>query len=182
MRTLLATLLFCSSAFANSSLTLEHPKSISLTTEPVAILFGDFHVQTEFALSDWASVVVPVMLLNPNWSPFRALTSLDPASFNGFTVPGWILGTGAGLRLYPIGKALGSGLYAEFTLFGGAGQTYALNQTIALIQQRYQIGYAWVMECGFVLDLYGGMRQSNFSTNEGQGFLLVAGLALGYAI
>jgi hypothetical protein len=180
---LFVALFCCQNALSTAMMPpLAEPKFVSLTTEPIGIFFGDFHIHGEFRISDALSIVVPVTLYNANWSPFRALTSLDPSSFNGITFPGWIAGTGCGINLYPFGKALGGGLYVHFLLFGGVGQTFATNAHLGLIQQRYHLGYTIITEFGFVLDLYAGFQQSNFSMVASQGFVNVAGLSLGYAI
>lgn len=155
---------------------------VSLTTEPIATIFGDYHVQAEFRISDVLSVVVPAGLYAPNWSPFQSWTGLDPAGFNGIAFPAWIAGGGLGPRLYPLAKAHESGLYFQFLFFAGAGQTFGLSQSVSLIQQRYSVGYAWLTDIGIVVEVFGGFTQNNFSHMEGQGFLPNAGVNVGYTL
>lgn len=174
--------LLSQNAFCEMPMVLEKPKFISLTTEPIAAFMGDFHIQSEFRIADGISIVMPIGVYNANWAPFKLLTGLDPSQLNGMTFPGWIAGAGIGLKLFPFGKALASGLYAHFLLFMGGGQSFGLNSTIALAQQRFHIGYTWIMESGFVMDIYGGFQNSNFSNIGGQGFIPVAGFKFGYAV
>jgi hypothetical protein len=179
--------LLCHTAMANETTpveTFESGKSrlFAFTTQPSAILFGDYHIQTEIRVFDSLSLVFPVGVFAPNWSPFYLTTGLDPSSYNGVAFPGWIVGGGLGPRLYPFGKALTSGLFLEFVFFAGVGRTFGLNNTVALIQQRYHFGYSLVTNFGLVVDVFGGFQQSNFSNIEGQGFVPTAGLGLGWAL
>jgi|GEM_PF-6861536 len=173
----------CQTVFAQASMiTLSEPKAVGFTVQPLAILFGDYQLQTEFRVSDLFSIVVPAGLLAPNWSPFYLWTGIDPSNINGIAFPGWIAGAGIGPRVYPFGKALASGPYFQFLFFVGAGQTFGLQNFLALVQQRFHVGYAWVTELGFTAEVFGGFQQSNFSNIEGQGFVSTAGIGIGWAL
>jgi len=190
MRTLVLTatiLLFSQMASASEmtpAATVESSKSrlFAFTTQPTAILFGDYRAQAEIRLFDSLSLVFPAGLIAPNWSTFYLTTGLDPSNYNGIAFPGWVVGGGFGPRMYPFGKALKSGLFFEFIFFAGVGRTYGLNNTVALIQQRYHFGYSLVTDFGLVIDVFGGFQQNNFTNLEGQGFVPTAGVGTGWAL
>lgn len=145
-----------------------------IKTNPLGLAFGNFNVTYERVMNEKSSI-------NIFGNYFYGFAGLDVAAF----------GVGAGYRFFFTHKKkpVPAGFYVQPQVgfsFGSVTDDFDDDYSYSTIGIGAEIGYQWVWDSGFVLDLGIGPQYTIYSGDgdsvfDGNGVLPSATLAIGYA-
>jgi len=162
MKKLLLLLAFVAGSFAMNA------QSSVIKANPIGLAFGAFNACYEKVISDKSSVVLSGSFFS------GGIGDVDVTSF----------GAGAGYRFYITKKEAPRGFYAQPTVGFGSGSESLTDVSYLQLGIGVDLGYQWVWESGFALDLGIGPNYRIVLSDEasvGNGIGPSAVVAIGYA-